>query len=323
MNTDKESTPDFLVHWRNKNRELVSSIQCQGPSRRISKLGFDEPQLPRTVFQTSRVAVSVGSVRLTAPTTIAMTHNRPSVCLLHSKTPNMSIAFGYDEHSEEFAREGHVSLFLPGRNIFSRCGEGAFRSIMCSFDPGYAESIFTKTFGSIDTISDTQWNSALNVRSSLVSSLLLRLMQEVLQPSSICDTVIDAFGHSLLLECTHWLTSRKSDNAEDGKLAARHFTIIDEYLALSAGRIPRVSEIAGACGFSERYFAKLFREHTGVTVAQYIKYSQIAKAKKLLLETDLTLQQISYHLGFSSQSNFSSAFKSVVGMAPGNFRQTS
>lgn len=323
MNTEKESTPDFLVHWRNKNKELVSSIQCQGAPHPISELGFDEPQLPRTVFQTSKVVVSVGSVRWTTPTTIAMTHNRPGVCLLHSKTPNMSITFGYDESSEEFAREGQVSLFLPGKNIFSRCSEGAFRSVMCSFDPDYAESIFIKTFGSIDNISDTQWNSALNVRSSLVSSILLRLMQEVLQPSAICESVVEAFGHTLLLECAHWLTSRRSSHDVDGKLSARHFAIIDEYLAVSAGRIPRVAEIAGACGFSERYFAKLFREQTGITVAQYIKYSQIAKAKKFLLETDLTLQQISYHLGFSSQSNFSSAFKSVVGMAPGNYRQAS
>ena len=44
------------------------------------------------------------------------------------------------------------------------------------------------------------------------------------------------------------------------------------------------------------------------------------QARKLLLETELSLQQISEMLGFSEHNNFNRFFKRIEGMPPGIFR---
>jgi AraC family transcriptional regulator len=126
----------------------------------------------------------------------------------------------------------------------------------------------------------------------------------------------------MLVECAHWLLMADAKPDATGRLTARHFGIIEEYLAGLSGESPSVSALATACGFSERYFAKLFREQTNCSVAHYIKSVQTAKAKTYLLETDLPLKEIAHRLGFSSPANFSSSFRAVTGNTPGQFRKS-
>jgi AraC family transcriptional regulator len=75
------------------------------------------------------------------------------------------------------------------------------------------------------------------------------------------------------------------------------------------------------CGFSERYFAKLFREQNKQSIGQYVRTAQIAKAQSYLTETELPLKEIAARLGFSAASNFSVAFRTVTGVTPGYFRR--
>ncbi|HWM68709.1 MAG TPA: helix-turn-helix transcriptional regulator [Steroidobacteraceae bacterium] len=78
--------------------------------------------------------------------------------------------------------------------------------------------------------------------------------------------------------------------------------------------------IAAACGFSERYFAKLFREQTNQSIGRYLKSVQVSKARDYLLQTGLPLKEIAYRLGFHRPSNFSDAFRAATGQTPGRFR---
>ena len=49
---------------------------------------------------------------------------------------------------------------------------------------------------------------------------------------------------------------------------------------------------------------------------EYVEDRRIRKAVNLLIETDLTLAEIAYECGFSSQSYFSYAFKKKMGLTP-------
>ncbi|WP_157994419.1 helix-turn-helix transcriptional regulator [Peristeroidobacter agariperforans] len=74
-------------------------------------------------------------------------------------------------------------------------------------------------------------------------------------------------------------------------------------------------------GFSERYFARLFREQTKHSIGQYLRTAQIAKAQSYLTDTELPLKKIAARLGFSAASNFFGAFRTVTGVTPGHLRQ--
>jgi AraC-like DNA-binding protein len=70
------------------------------------------------------------------------------------------------------------------------------------------------------------------------------------------------------------------------------------------------------------YFRKMFKKYTGVPPVQYHLDLKILRAKELLLNTDKSIKEISYELGFQSIYYFSRVFKSKLGLSPSVIRKT-
>ncbi len=310
--------PDFLVHWRNASMRFMENIYCAVPAQADPGQPAGNIRTPIATLQASNAHIEVSEVTWTETTTLLFTPHRPGFCLLISSSSSTAIEYGYVDDVVRSSKIGRILFMLPDREINSRSSRGTIRAVTCSFEREYAESIV----GPLNHLTPSQLHNSLDVRSPLISSILLRLMNEALYPGPLSDAVVESFGHAMLVECAHWLLVDDSKTDAQGRLTARHFGIIEEYLAGLSGESPSVAALAAACGFSERYFAKLFREQTHNSVAQYIKTVQIAKAKAYLLETDLPLKEIAHRLGFSTPANFSFAFREATGDTPGNFRKT-
>ena len=82
-----------------------------------------------------------------------------------------------------------------------------------------------------------------------------------------------------------------------------------------------VTELAKKAEMSEVYFRRLFRSVTGSSPAKYMINYRVERAKELLIEDYLTLEEISERCGFSSISYFCRIFKETTGMTPGEFRR--
>ncbi len=77
-----------------------------------------------------------------------------------------------------------------------------------------------------------------------------------------------------------------------------------------------LEKVASVAKFAPSYFHKLFKAATGKPLHRYIEDFRIEKAIELLITTEMTLTQIAYECGFSSQSYFSYAFKRHTGITP-------
>jgi AraC-like DNA-binding protein len=64
------------------------------------------------------------------------------------------------------------------------------------------------------------------------------------------------------------------------------------------------------------HFHNCFKSAVGKTLHEYVEEQRIKVAVNLLLTTDLTLTQIAFQCGFSSQSYFSYVFKRKMKMTP-------
>lgn len=62
------------------------------------------------------------------------------------------------------------------------------------------------------------------------------------------------------------------------------------------------------------------KQATGMGTSEYINQRKIEKAEKLLLNTNLSISEISDRLGFTYQRYFSTLFKKTKGMSPSQFR---
>lgn len=79
--------------------------------------------------------------------------------------------------------------------------------------------------------------------------------------------------------------------------------------------------ISALYGFSPNYFSSLFKKKTGCNFVQYLTRLRISKSKRLLLQTHMTIQEISAATGYYSASFFIRSFKKAEGMTPLDYRK--
>ncbi|HEY6901786.1 MAG TPA: AraC family transcriptional regulator [Puia sp.] len=96
------------------------------------------------------------------------------------------------------------------------------------------------------------------------------------------------------------------------------------YRDLSEGlydRMHRVTEYADLLNLHPNYLNTVIRVKTGKSVGNWISEKTIAEAKALLKNSDMSVKEISYRLGFAEIQNFSAYFKKHTNLSPVLFRQ--
>ncbi len=81
--------------------------------------------------------------------------------------------------------------------------------------------------------------------------------------------------------------------------------------------LPYLAQIAG---LSDYHFSRLFKRATGLSPSQYFIRLRMARARQLLLETDLSVIEIGMEVGYSSPGHFSQVFRREVGVTPRAYR---
>lgn len=82
----------------------------------------------------------------------------------------------------------------------------------------------------------------------------------------------------------------------------------------------RMEYYASKLCISSRYLFVCVKSVTGKTPAYWIDFYLLSESKRQLRETDSTIDQISYQLGFVSQSVFGKFFKRLSGVTPSEYR---
>ncbi len=72
---------------------------------------------------------------------------------------------------------------------------------------------------------------------------------------------------------------------------------------------------------SETAFRKYFGQVYGTSPVKYINEMRIREAEKLLLETDMKVEEIAYRCGFNDVKYFSRVFSKLRGCSPSEFRK--
>ena len=92
---------------------------------------------------------------------------------------------------------------------------------------------------------------------------------------------------------------------------------IDEHYAENIS----ITQLARLLSVSTKHFAKTFKKTFLISPHQYVINKRITESQKLLVETDLSVKEIAYTVGFDNENYFSELFKNKIGVSALNFRK--
>lgn len=116
-------------------------------------------------------------------------------------------------------------------------------------------------------------------------------------------------------------TKRVEEKAKYSHVSPPIMTAI-HYITAHIDQPLQSETIAAQANLSTSHFLKRFKAETGMGLSEFITNVRIEEACILLTYTDKSLTEISTYLDFSSQSYFQNVFKRVMGVTPGQYRNT-
>ena len=119
------------------------------------------------------------------------------------------------------------------------------------------------------------------------------------------------------------LREGKAAESADIKLNIQDEAInkILDYLDLHYAENPSIETLAALAGLSASHFMKRFRECTGASYKTYLHCYKIRLAQNMLVNTKLSISQISEKLGFCNSNYFCAVFRKISGNSPREFRK--
>ena len=151
------------------------------------------------------------------------------------------------------------------------------------------------------------------VRASQIDQqdLLSRIMNAKLR-----DELLDA--SALVLEGLLSSQGMKEDADATHLTVKRMKSMIHEFYQTGI----MLDEISRKLDMTPEYLGTLFHRETGITFSTYVKNYRIAKAKELLVGTNLKLYEIAEKVGYSDSKYFSRIFKEITGQLPTEYRRS-
>ncbi|MBN8789060.1 MAG: helix-turn-helix transcriptional regulator [Terrimonas sp.] len=84
--------------------------------------------------------------------------------------------------------------------------------------------------------------------------------------------------------------------------------------------LPSVSGCAGELHLSSNYFSDLIKKETGISAQEYIQAKVINISKERIFDTDKSISEIAFELGFKYPQHFTRLFKQKTGVTPNEYR---
>ena len=157
---------------------------------------------------------------------------------------------------------------------------------------------------------------------------------------SACSEALAESAHNRVVALFHQLINEKSTgmgmplacdyllsllfleltDERQGDPRAALFNRMSEYIRLHCREKLTLADLSKAFGYSEDYLSRLFHANVRCSFRQYIHQLRLLRAKKQLLSTVDSIQEIAADCGYSNAKFFSTVFLKYEGVTPSAYR---
>ena len=165
------------------------------------------------------------------------------------------------------------------------------------------------------------------IRDELIHQIGLQILRELQCQTASGRVLVDALSLSLTARLaqayavTHGRapTPRQERHGLDEARLGRVLDYMHTHIEKEMG----IGELASVACLSAFHFVRMFRASTGVPPHRYLSSLRLKRAKVLLACGNTSIADIALATCFSSQANFTRAFRAATGTTPGQFRRQS
>ncbi len=242
----------------------------------------------------------------------------------------------HEVRGARFAVDRDCYLILnQGQRYSSYCDPASdVEAFSIFFAPGFAEcvlhSLTTEDHRLLEVQSADQavaFFEKLYPHDDIVTPVV-REIRAAVQRRSADSVWLEERFHTLL---ERLLVVHRSIRMEIEKLPAiRHSTRMElyrrlhrarDYMASSFDEPITLARVADVACLSPHHFLREFKRTFRETPHQYLSALRLKRAQELLLESDRSVTEVCFAVGFESPGSFSSLFRRHVGCSPRQFRQ--
>lgn len=213
-------------------------------------------------------------------------------------------------HSQE------ICVFPPLQRHALECHQ-ASELIFFYLEPGF----FRQTIGEFIDIDQTEIVSQYAIQDSLIRDVCVRLKSEIQNISQVGRLYLDSCANLLAVHLVKTYSNKviTLPESQDG-LPPNKLRLILDYMHSHLEDEICLSDLANQVNLSRYYFSRLFKQATGLSPYQYLIQERIKLAQRLLKQQNLSIADVAYRCGFSSQSHLTKHFKQWTGITPKRYR---
>lgn len=234
------------------------------------------------------------------------------------------IIFGLTGHAEfeisgisGYIQKG-VGCIVPSNHMHTFFGNSENKILILDMTQNLAllelETAFTNN--ALDNILDSPKYFQFDQR----MHALLEAMANELETIATSSASSNLVGQCLLHSLYHRLRNEISMEEVSSVRERIDLSRIKRYIYGNLSSKIHTADLARLCNLSESHFYQKFRESIGVSPYQYVIDERIKAASSMISETNKSITEICFTLGFSSQSAFTNVFRKKTGMSPTEFR---
>lgn len=163
--------------------------------------------------------------------------------------------------------------------------------------------------------------ATFGVQDKVVRQLIQAWLDEIEDCGECGRLFMDGLAAALITHVYRTYANAAFPKIAKGGLTPRDAKRVLDYIEAHMNQDIGLPDLASSVSLSAHYFTAAFKSTVGMPPYRYLLHRRVERAKELLLSADMSPAKIAEEVGFSSQSQFTTNFRKIVGTTPARFRR--
>ena len=185
---------------------------------------------------------------------------------------------------------------------------------------------FVRTEMHLDALFEDRVLSVINRRGTMKSEqnhgimarLILNIIREYRDKTIYYEESVRGYLYALVVEMMRLAEER--DRSMHTHRVNEYIRDALEYVNTHYMEQVRVEDIAEASGLSESHFRRVFEDAMHMKPLDYVNLVRVDKACGLMARQNISMEEVSFRVGYQTQSTFNRNFKRLTGYSPNQWK---